>query len=886
MGVVYEAFDRERHERVALKTLLHFDAAASTASSRSFGRSPTSPPEPRAPPRARRAASATTSSSRWSSSRGPTSSATCSRAAAAARRTDQTAVVTVDSRAQRARRARASRRRRRRAREPRADARVARRLRQAPAGAPAARRGRARAARGGQAAPRHQAVERARDARGARRHPRLRRRDRAARAHPDGRSTASDEVVGTATYMAPEQASGERADRRLATGTASARCSTRRSSGARRSAGRRSTSSTLKCTVDAARAVGVRRGRAATTSTRSAARSSRRSPEDRPGAAEILRRLGATPSDQAPAPASPTGSESTLPRRPRAASCARCATRSRRRATGRPVTVRVAGLSGLGKSAARAPLPRRARAARATSSSCAGRAYERESVPYKAVDSVDRRAQPPPDATSTRRGEPARRCPTTSGRSRTSSRCCGACRASATSPAAPVGDPQVVRQRAFAALRELFSALSRRQRVVVFIDDVQWGDTDSAALLLELMRPPDAPPLLLVMTHRDEEAETSPFLAELRARWPEERRGARPRRSGPSSADDARRLALSPPRVRRRVRAGGPPRRSRASRAAARSSSRSSRAAPARYHRVGDRRRPPGARRGRRSSRWSASASRACPDDARRLLEIVAVGGRPLPVSSVGAAAARGRRRRTQLVALLRARRFVRVGPARRARGRRGEPRPHPRDDRRAALRRDRRAAPPRELARVLEATPDADPEAIAAHLLGAGDRARAAHYAERAAEQAVAKLAFEQAARLFQLTLETLPAVVARGARGCTGARPRPPSGPARPRRRRARTCAAAEGAPPLERVELERAAAAQLIAAGRIDEGAAVFRRVLAAVGRPVPTSVLGTIFWVIVYRAASALRRALEARARPRELPRGPRAARRRCTRSAAD
>jgi hypothetical protein len=143
---------------------------------------------------------------------------------------------------------------------------------------------------------------------------------------------------------------------------------------------------------------------------------------------------------------------------------------------------------------------------------------------------------------------------------------------------------------------------------------------------------------------------------------------------------------------------------------------------------------------------------------------------------------------------------------------------------------------------------------AIAPPLRGGGDTAPAAHYAERAAEQAVAKLAFAQAARLFQLTCDTIS-----------------PSSPDARRllRRVAETSewagyaekaaraylAAGVGAPTLERVDLERAAASQLIAAGRIDESAEVCRRVLIAVGRKAPDSVLGMIFWIIVYRITSS-------------------------------
>src|SRR5262249_4208698 len=65
-----------------------------------------------------------------------------------------------------------------------------------------------------------------------------------------------------------------------------------------------------------------------------------------------------------------------------------------------------------------------------------------------------------------------------------------------------VPNPHELRTRAFAALRKLLSAMAGRHALVLFVDDFQWADADSLALLGDLMHPPDAPALFLVATER------------------------------------------------------------------------------------------------------------------------------------------------------------------------------------------------------------------------------------------------------------------------------------------------------------------------------------------------------------------------------------------------
>lgn len=222
----------------------------------------------------------------------------------------------------------------------------------------------------------------------------------------------------------------------------------------------------------------------------------RRNPEDRPHGAEILRRLGR-------AEALPLG-RGRAPRRLFIGRRAELRTlhASFDAAREQPVAVLLSGRSGVGKSALVQQFVRQL--TRDTPALIIhGRCYERESVPFKAVDEVvddlthqlstlprdTQRALLPPGASIIAQAFPVFRKlldPDGAG--------------APGGTALHIADPQQRRAALFAQLRALMHALAGYRPVVIIVDDLQWADRDSVALLAELTRPPGAPPIMLLGT--------------------------------------------------------------------------------------------------------------------------------------------------------------------------------------------------------------------------------------------------------------------------------------------------------------------------------------------------------------------------------------------------
>ncbi|HEY2746092.1 MAG TPA: AAA family ATPase, partial [Polyangia bacterium] len=501
---------------------------------------------------------------------------------------------------------------------------------------------------------------------------------------------------------------------------------------------------------------------------------------------------------------------------------------------GKLAVVFVHGQSGMGKSA----LVRRfldGVEARDDALVVTGRCYERESVPYKAVDSVidalsqhlarlprlEAEGLMPRDVPALARLFPALR---------QVEAVIAAPRRGFETP-----DPQELRRRAFGALRELLARLADRRPLVVAIDDMQWGDADSAALLAALLRPPDAPALLFIASHRAEDQDST-FLRELRASIAREAGAARELEVGPLEPFEAVSLAQA------LLDDDGATGAEKAQRIAAEAQGN-----PffidelARHVREGL------AAAADRISLDEALRARLrrLPLEAARLLAVIATAGRPTALAVAQRAAEVAD---PAALALLQAGNLVRTRGSVEARIVECY-HDRIREAQMALLDGERLRHAHLRLGIALESSPRPDAEALAVHFAAAGEEVRASEYAAEAAARAFEALAFDRAARLYRFAVELMQAridhsdherSVDRGSMRMLHAR----LGDALANAGRGVEAAqaylqAATRAPAADVLDLQRRAATQLLLAGHFSEGLAALGEVMRVVDLRVPAT-----------------------------------------------
>jgi eukaryotic-like serine/threonine-protein kinase len=219
----------------------------------------------------------------------------------------------------------------------------------------------------------------------------------------------------------------------------------------------------------------------------------------RPTEPEIFEALGIISDDTPPVPL-PAHDQLFVGRKAELATLDEALTASRTKLA----TVIVEGESGVGKSAVVGRFVDLARVRDPRLVVLHGRCHERERVPFNALDGVlDDLAR---FLVTQREARLERLVPNGVGALLTVFPALRAVRVLADAAAhdRPVAN---VRSRAFAALRELLVRLCRRRATVITIEDLQWADADSTALLAELTRTDDeAPRLCLVATKRTHES--------------------------------------------------------------------------------------------------------------------------------------------------------------------------------------------------------------------------------------------------------------------------------------------------------------------------------------------------------------------------------------------
>lgn len=302
-------------------------------------------------------------------------------------------------------------------------------------------------------------------------------------------------------------------------------------------------------------------------------------------------------------------------------------------------------------------------------------------------------------------------------------------------------DAHELRQAAFLAMKELLARVADRAPLVLFIDDMQWADPDSVQLASAVFAPPDPPAVLLIGCYRQGAHGSGPLVAALST--------SEPLRAGISvrelpieslSVDELTRVAAAwvddAERARRAaIEAAGSP-------LFATELARFARASAA------DQVTLQSVIRGRLGR---------LPRDARDILDLIAVAGRPVAVPLLKSAAGSKLAQAADVYAivhLLRTHQLVRTTASA------DESLVEAYHDRIVdAVLSELDAEAARNchlaLAHAFEAAGNIEPQILATHFLEAGIRDKARRYAIEAGDAAAAALAFGRAAHWYAAALD-----------------------------------------------------------------------------------------------------------------------------------
>jgi len=402
-------------------------------------------------------------------------------------------------------------------------------------------------------------------------------------------------------------------------------------------------------------------------------------------------------------------------------------------------------------------------------------------------------------------------------------------------------DPHDQRRRMFAALRELFLRMADRRPLVCFIDDLQWTDADSLILLQDLLAGEDPLPILLIATLRPVDDDMRRSVADrIEALAPTQRLLLEELSLEESTTLAGLLLPEKDTSVHHTVAAdaGGHPlflqalaRHLRASKGVAAT--------------------------GTSLEEMLAARIDGLNSKAKTLLQVVSVYGGPVTQEIAALAAEMSHGEQAKAARVLRAAHLVRTDGVRRT------DRIVPYHDRvrehvTSGLDPERRVYLHERLAVALAQTDAAehDPRALVRHARAAGRHTLAATHALAAAEHAVAALAFDQAAEFFAAAIElhnhddaTLRSLRLQLASALVHAGRGPEAAEI--------LMLAAEGAEPAVRLDCQRQAAEQWINTGHLNKGMEALRASLADIGEPLAASPRGALIRVVWNRMRLRLR-----------------------------